>query len=198
MIYILRHGQTAHNRAQLLQGRSDLPLNEEGRRQAAAVGAFFRASGVRFDAVYASPLRRAVETARLAAGEDVPIRTDARLIEMDYGPYEGTDLQDPAPELLAFFRDFAHAPTPPGMEPLACVVSRLGGFLEELRGEASGRTVLLSTHAIAMKGALEYLTPASRGGYWAKYLANCAVYTTELVNGRFTVPAELLPPDAGV
>ena len=60
MIYLVRHGQTLQNRAGLLQGRSDFPLNEMGREQARRVGAFFREQGVRFDAVYTSPLRRAV------------------------------------------------------------------------------------------------------------------------------------------
>ena len=49
MIYLVRHGQTLQNRAGLLQGRSDFPLNEMGREQAHRVGAFFREQGVRVD-----------------------------------------------------------------------------------------------------------------------------------------------------
>ena len=188
MIYLVRHGQTLQNRAGLLQGRSDFPLNEMGREQARRVGAFFREQGVRFDAVYTSPLRRAVQTAALIAGETVPLRVDERLIEMDYGPYEGMDLRHPAPEVLAFFMDFVNVPAPAGMEKLSAVTARLGAFLEQLRPEAEERDILVSTHAIALKGALEYLTPASRGSYWAKNIGNCAVYRTAPTAGGYRVP----------
>ncbi|MBO5555683.1 MAG: histidine phosphatase family protein [Oscillospiraceae bacterium] len=191
MIYLVRHGQTALNSAHALQGRSDHPLNATGLAQAQAVGDWFRRRGIRFDAVWSSPLQRAVDTARLIAGEDADIRTDPRLIEMDYGPYEGMDLTRPRPEVLAFFKDFVHTPAPQGMEPLEAVVTRLGEFLETLRSAGEGKTVLLSTHAIAMKGALEYLTPESRGGYWSRNIGNCAVFQTELRDGVFTVPTEL-------
>ena len=192
MIYLVRHGQTLQNRAGLLQGRSDFPLNEMGREQARRVGAFFREQGVRFEAVYTSPLRRAVQTAALIAGETVPLRVDERLIEMDYGPYEGMDLRAPAPEVLAFFRDFVNVPAPAGMEKLSAVTARLGAFLEQLRPEAEERDILVSTHAIALKGALEYLTPASRGSYWAKNIGNCAVYRTAPTAGGYRVPERWL------
>ena len=114
---------------------------------------------------------------------------DERLIEMDYGPYEGADLRNPAPELAEFFRDFVHNPAPEGMEQLSHVVARVGAFMDELaslRGD-----VLVSAHAIAMKGALEYLTPGSEGRYWSTYLGNCAVYVVECTGGRLGVPYEL-------
>ncbi len=190
MIYLIRHGQTALNRANVLQGRSDHPLNEQGERQAAETGRLLQEQGIRFDAVYTSPLIRAVQTARLVAG-DAPLYVDERLTEMDYGPYEGLDLTRLPPEIVTFFRDFVHVPAPGGMEQLSSVVGRLGEFLEELKGSRLKGNVLISTHAIAMKGALEYLTPDSGGGYWSKYIGNCAVYRTEIRDGGYTVPEEL-------
>ncbi len=185
MLYIVRHGQTKQNREKRLQGRSDLPLDETGEAQAAALGRLFREKGIRFDRVISSPLRRAVQTARLAAGEDVPLVTDDRLIEMDYGPYEGMDLRSPAPEVLEFFRDFVHNAAPPGMEPLPEIVRRLGELLEELAEESESSTILLSTHAIALKGALEYLDPASGGAWWSKPVGTCAVFVTERTRSGF-------------
>ena len=189
MIYIVRHGQTELNQRSVLQGRSNHPLNEVGREQAQSVGDAFREAGIVFDKVYTSPLDRAVETAKLVAG-DVPIECEDALIEMDYGPYEGTDLHDLPPEVEEFFRDFAHNPAPEGMEQLPDVVARAGEFLERLKAEAVDRHILLSTHAIAMKGLLEYLTPESNGAYWSKYIGNCAVYVTEYHDGTYTVPTE--------
>ncbi len=191
MIYIVRHGQTAGNKSNVMQGRgSNHPLNENGIRQAEEAGAWFHRQGIRIDTVYSSPLTRALETAeRIAPGTD--ILQDDRLLEMDYGPYEGMDLMKPAPEVMAFFSDFVRNPAPEGMEPLAEVVRRLGEFVEELRPVAETKNILISTHAIAMKGALEYLTPESKGSYWGKYIGNCAVYAFELKDGRYTVPVEL-------
>ena len=190
MIYIIRHGQTQGNAAKLLQGRCDKPLNETGLEQARAAGERLRAAGIRFARVYTSPLSRAVRTGSIVA-EGVEQVIDERLIEMDYGPYEGMPLNDPAPEVLAFFKEFAGTPAPEGMEPLADVVARLGAFLEDTRSDAVGHDILVSTHAIAMKGALEYLTPDSHGSYWSTYIGNCAVYvcgTKE--DGSWTVPHE--------
>jgi len=191
-IYIIRHGQTDLNKKHVLQGRVDEPLNEDGIRQAKAACALLESKGVAIDHVWSSPLGRAVDTARAVAGEDVPIRTDERLLEMDYGPYEGTDLTAPPEEIITFFSDFVNQPAPKGMEALPDIVQRLGGFLEELRADPPEGSVLLSTHAIAMKGALEYLTPASKGAYWGKHVGNCDIYVTTLEDGNFSVPRKLI------
>ena len=188
MIYIIRHGQTEKNRANVLQGRSDIPLNDSGRQQAEKVKDHFMKAGIHFDLVYTSPLIRAVQTAAIIA-EGIPQVKDERLIEMDYGPYEGMDLTNPAPKVLEFFRDFVHNPAPNGMEPLQAIVVRLGSFLEEIREEAAEKNILISTHAIAMKGALEYLTSDSGGSYWSKFIGNCAVYTSEITTeGSWGIP----------
>ena len=188
MLYIIRHGKTDQNSKMLLQGRSDHPLNGEGTEQAAEAAQRFADMGVVIYKVYTSPLIRAVRTAEIIAPAAEKV-TDRRLIEMDYGPYEGMDLRDPAPELMEFFSDFVNVPAPEGMEPLPEIVSRLGDFLEEIREEAEEKNILISTHAIAMKGALEYLTPDSHGSYWAKNIGNCDIYAAEAKNGKFSVPA---------
>ena len=191
MIYIIRHGQTEENIAHLLLGRTDVPLNETGRRQAADAGERFAAAGIRFDAVYTSPLSRAVDTAKIIAGEETVLTEDDRLLEMDFGPFEGISLDSPPPEIVTFFKDFVHNPAPEGMESLFDLVARLGDFLEELAEGPADKNILVSTHAIAMKAALEYLTPGSHGAYWSKYIENCAVYVTErLPDGTLSVPQE--------
>ena len=193
MIYIIRHGQTEKNKANLLQGRSEHPLNETGIRQAQEAGEWFAEHGIIFDAVYSSPLERAKDTGRIAAGKGSNFwpHIDERLIEMEYGPYEGVDLRTPPPEIIEFFSDFVHNPAPEGMEQLPEVTARVGAFLEEIRERAEAEEILVSTHAIAMKGALEYLTPGSNGAYWSKYIGNCAVYAVPVKDGKFGVPYEI-------
>lgn len=186
MIYLVRHGKTDKNKANVLQGRSDQPLNAEGIKE--AEDAAKKLVSIKFSHVYSSPLRRAVETARILVPGFEPTLDD-RLMEMDYGPYEGADLKKPSPELIAFFSDFVNTPASPDMESLKSVVSRVGSFIEDIR-HLSGN-ILISTHAIAMKGALEYLTPESNGGYWSKYIGNCAIYVADNDNGNFSIPYEL-------
>ena len=188
MIYIIRHGQTELNRRQVLQGRSDAPLNETGIAQAQQMAEAL--VGVVFCRVFSSPLRRAVETARIVAPNVEP-EMDERLIEMDYGPYEGTNLTALPPEVRTFFSDFIHNPAPAGMEPLSSVKRRAGSFLEDVK-RLEGN-ILISTHAIAMKGILEQLTPDSNGSYWSTYIGNCAVYVTECIDGNLSVPREWVP-----
>ncbi len=207
MLYIVRHGQTAKNKKMLLQGRSDQTLNEEGWNQARQIADKLREKGIEFDRIYSSPLIRAVQTAQIIADEIILRRdeagdaaghpasvqtssviTDERLIEMDYGPYEGMDLTDPAPEVMAFFRDFAGTPAPEGMEQLSDVVARTGGFADEVLAEAAEGNVLISTHAIAMKGILEHLTPDSAGAYWSRYIGNCEVYAVEADSEGYGIP----------
>ena len=128
MIYIIRHGQTELNQRQVLQGRSDFLLNDAGIRQAQQAAAAL--SNVVFDHVFASPLKRAVQTAQIIAPDVEPV-IDDRLIEMDYGPYEGADLKALPPEVLTFFSDFVHNPAPAGMKSLDRIDPELLTFSHE-------------------------------------------------------------------
>jgi broad specificity phosphatase PhoE len=132
MIYLIRHGQTEQNNRKILTGRANYQLNETGLAQARGAGVWLRERNIHVDLVYASPLDRALDTAALAA-PGVETRIDERLIEMEFGPYEGMDLLHPAPEVKAFFSDFEHNPPPEGMEPLHEITARLGALLEELK-----------------------------------------------------------------
>ena len=90
MLYIIRHGQTDWNVGHRLQGKTDIPLNENGRRMAREAAAKYR--NTHFDVCYSSPLQRAFETARIVLeGRDVPIIRDERLSEMGFGEHEGME-----------------------------------------------------------------------------------------------------------
>ena len=198
MIYIIRHGQTEQNRRGLIQGQGDYPLNDTGEQQARNARDLLKRMGISFTRIYSSPLERAMRTAELVA-PGVPIEFDGRLIEMDYGPYEGVDMKNMPEEMKFFFSDFKNNPAPDGMEQLPDLVKRLGYFLEDLKPaldkllkEDPSADILLSTHAIAMKAALEYLTPGSDGSYWNKFVGNCEIYTFEYRDGEYTVPEKLV------
>ena len=188
MIYIIRHGQTELNNRRIIQGRSDHPLNENGLAQAKQ--AAVRLSGISFDAVYSSPLIRAIQTAKIIVPDAEPV-IDDRLVDMDYGPFEGTRIDELPPEAISYFRDFLHNPAPEGMEQISSVIRRAGAFLEDRC--RSGGNILVSAHAIVMKGLLEHLAAGSDISFWSRHMPNCAVYTAELLpDGAWSVPKELL------
>ena len=91
---LIRHGRTAYTEAHRLQGRRDEPLSDPGRVQVGACGIPAQLDGF---AWIASPLSRALETARILAGPSV--RAEPRIIEMDWGTWEGRTLRDLRAEL---------------------------------------------------------------------------------------------------
>jgi len=87
LLYCIRHGQSTYNADGRIQGQSDVPLSELGVRQAEAVAEAL--CGLPLEAIYASPLRRALETARLTADAlGLEIHTDQRLKEISAGVWE--------------------------------------------------------------------------------------------------------------
>ena len=90
MLYIIRHGKTDWNERHKIQGRTDIPLNDEGRAMAEEAREEYK--DVNFDVVFCSPLVRAKETAEiLLKGRNLPINIDDRLMEMSFGEYEGIE-----------------------------------------------------------------------------------------------------------
>ncbi len=149
ILYLLRHGETEFNVAGRLQGQQDSPLTARGRDQARAHGALLKTLIVDPAAwrVVASPLGRALDTARLACAElglaEATIETDPRLKEIAYGEWEGQTYGQIAARYpdhwAARERDYWGFVVPGG-ESYAMVAARAQAFL----GEANGRTIVFS------------------------------------------------------
>ena len=140
-LYVARHGETGWNALNKVCGRTDVPLTELGVKQAEALAD--RVEGLGIDLIISSPMARALDTARPAARRlGLPILTDDRLIEQNYGIFEGVDRQDPG--FLQNKRQFAFRY--PGGESMMDVAHRVYGLLEELKGKYSDRRVLLVCH----------------------------------------------------
>jgi probable phosphoglycerate mutase len=87
-VIAVRHGETEWNVATRIQGQLDIGLNETGREQARRVARAL--AGEALDAVYASDLQRAVDTAQaIAAQAGLAVQTDAALRERGFGEFEG-------------------------------------------------------------------------------------------------------------
>lgn len=137
-IYLVRHGDTAWTLTAQHTGRTDLPLSEQGERQARELGASL--TGLRFDRILSSPLQRARRTAELAMPRSL-VEADDDLMEWDYGAYEGRSTVDIEVERPGWrlLRDGG-----PGGETLDAVGARADRVIGRLR--AGGGNVLLFGH----------------------------------------------------
>jgi broad specificity phosphatase PhoE len=149
VIAFVRHGQTELNRTGRLQGRLDVALSALGERQAAAVARGFASEPV--TRVISSPLQRAVATATaIADAHGLAVEIDGRLVELDYGEWDGRALADVPPEAWAAWRTevgFA----PPGGETLADVAARVASFRTDVLGD---ELVIAVSHVSPIKAAV--------------------------------------------
>ncbi len=151
MLILVRHGRTPANAAGLLQGRLDQDLDEFGQVQAVAVAAYVR-DDVVVDAVVASPLRRAQQT---AASFGRPIETDERWIELAYGEYEGTSHTEVPSEVWQRWREDANF-IPAGGESLAALDVRVRAACVDLIERASSENVVVVSHVSPIKSAVAW------------------------------------------
>ena len=156
-LILLRHGETESNRQRLALGREDVPLNEKGRRQAGALASSL--DGVTVSAVFASPLRRAVETARpLAEARGLDVQVDEDLTEMAVGELEGLTPQELRDRYGDFLRQWfsteAGRLRMPGGESLQDVQDRAWAAIERLRERHPEDTVVVVTHNFTIHAIL--------------------------------------------
>jgi probable phosphoglycerate mutase len=133
-ILLARHGETDAKRRRILLGRSEMPLNAEGRRQAATLGEAVAGRGI--VRLYASPLGRTVETAAIV-GARIGLEPvlDARLVETDKGRWEGmarADVKAAERDLYRQLRDDPERFRFPGGETLAEHQRRVLAALREI------------------------------------------------------------------
>ena len=142
LLALIRHGATAWNEAGRIQGHADVALSERGRRALSGLGPPTSLDGA---AWVSSPLRRATETARLLGAGTVT--TEPRLIEMDWGAWEGRTLAELRAELGPAMRDNEDRGLdfmPEVGESPRDVQARLGPWLREVG--AAKRPAVAVTH----------------------------------------------------
>ena len=161
----------------MLQGKTDIPLNEDGRRMAAEAAKEY--AEIPFDICFCSPLVRAKETAEiLLRGRDVPVEYDDRLMEMSFGVYEGVkssfDIPD-CPVNEFFFHPESYDDPVEGGESTRDLMERTGSFLREKvypRLER-GEDVLIVGHG-AMNCALTcHIRGYDLSHFWDGMTDNC-------------------------
>jgi broad specificity phosphatase PhoE len=151
-IFLLRHAETDWNRARRVQGVSDIPLNARGRAQAEAFAD--RLATEPLEAIYASPLSRARETAEaLARRHGLPIQTVEGLSEFHQGELEGRHLEDliaDYPDLLAAFSKDPADVRIPGGETMAEVQVRAWAAFSEIVDRHTEGSVVVVSHNMTL------------------------------------------------
>jgi broad specificity phosphatase PhoE len=189
IVHLIRHGETEHNRTGLTLGRADVPLNELGHRQAAALGSRFADHPL--GAIYCSPLSRARETARAIAGErDIPLYEREELVEMDVGETENitfAELRERYPDFLReWASDSPETARMPGGETLVEVASRLDPFLADLRAITHDHIAVV-THNFVLKLMLCRLLDIDVRSFRAFGTDVASVSTVIVRDGRISV-----------
>ena len=174
--YIVRHGETDYNRKQLIQGMTDIPLNEAGREQARQARMALDEKGITFDHFFSSPLCRAVETAKMLFGKEEEPVIVPELTEMNFGIWEGHSYVNGPLEILVLNKKPAEYVAPEGGESFPEMFVRLGGFFEKLKQSDLEGNILIASHGMAIRGILALLrnTPVER--IWDQRIGNCDMF----------------------
>lgn len=160
-LVLIRHGVTAWNRDRRFQGQTDIPLDDEGLKQARLTGR--RLADWPLGVVYASDLARARQTAEpIAAARGLALCVESRLRERHYGGFEGrTHDELQRDEAEAWRRWRARDPDfelPGGGESLRAFHARVDAVLHELVRRHPGRTVAVVTHGGVLDSAFRIAT----------------------------------------
>lgn len=140
-VTIIRHGQTEYNYLGKLQGRSNIPLNDTGRRECNKVK--HKLKDEHFDVCFTSSLIRTVETAMILVGDRVEIKIDNRLIERDFGSLEGTNFEKY--DSVKHW-DYNLNLNDNGIEPVQDIIKRVSSFVDYLKENYSDKDILIVTH----------------------------------------------------
>lgn len=179
-LYLVRHGQTDWNIEHRLQGTTDIPLNQTGIAQAKELAHNIKERGLTFDAVYASPLQRAQDTAKIITDGQYNIVSSPLIIERSFGDIEGyteaesgiarEDLDNPS--TIAKYH----------IESVDQIFQRCDQFLADLKStHPADSTILIVAHG----GLLRHLHFAIIGhddstDLWSTRFDNCEMRTYDI------------------
>ncbi len=186
---LVRHGQTEWNRVERFRGRKDLLLDATGLRQALA--AALRIKDWPVAAVYSSPLRRALETAKVIANQlDLPVEPLDGLIDLDFGDWQGLTAEEAAKRDGELYKLWLERPDQvrfPGGEGLADVRERVMAVVEDIAVKNPDRVMVLVSHNVVCRVLLCSLLGLDNSHFWQVGQDVCAINAFEISEGVPTV-----------
>lgn len=163
-IYLVRHSKTLWNEQRRLQGHKDSPLTKEGIENAYALKEYLNKEHITFDKVFSSPILRAYSTAMAIADKDDIIQ-DKRLLEMNFGDYEGQYIKDLLEMKPCYYDYMWNQPhlfdRLPNGESYEEVLTRIDSFFRELISK-DYKSVLIVTHGMYMILIFAYILNISK------------------------------------
>lgn len=166
--YLIRHGQTAWNKEQRFRGWHNVPLNEQGRREAGRLAEAL--ADVALCGVFSSPLCRAMETAEIVRGErKVLVLPDQDFVDINYGAWTGmaeADVRTEFPDVYRKWREKPECVCFPEGESLAEVRQRAVGGLRRVAEVCAGHAAAIVTHRVVLKVLLAAVTGRSDASFW--------------------------------
>jgi broad specificity phosphatase PhoE len=188
-IYLVRHGQTAWNREEIFRGRTDVPLNEIGMREAELAGGYLKDKEIHV--IYSSPLSRAWQTAqKIAQFHHLEVQPLNGIIDMSFGRWEGHSLQEIQKndgELYRQWREEPHLVRITGGESLDEVRIRTMAALDEVIQKHPGKTLVLVTHRVVNKVMICGILGLDNSHFWQIAQDTTAINLIQHRDGKYVL-----------
>ncbi len=181
-IYLIRHGETVYNKESIFRGRADIPLNENGRKQALTTA--LKLKGLGIEAIFSSPLKRAIETADIISSEiGAPVTQCVSFQNIDVGEWQAkakADVQKQYPDLWRKWLSTPEDLLIPGGEMISDVRERSVAGLKDLIGNDQTPGVFaIVSHRSVFKCLIAGLLGMNAPYFWKLRLDNCSISTVE-------------------
>ncbi len=188
-VYLVRHGQTAWNKSEIFRGRVDVPLNDIGLKEAELAAEYFR--GRKVDAIYSSPISRAVQTAEKIAGVlGLKILLHPGITDMSFGDWEGRPIKEVEGSDADRFRLWRERPDllkVPGGERLDEVRTRAMAALEEVIQTHAHGTVIMVSHRVVTKVLICAILGLDDSHFWQIDQDATAINLVRYKDGKYAL-----------
>jgi broad specificity phosphatase PhoE len=186
-IYLVRHGQTAWNKEEIFRGRTDVPLDETGLKQAELVGQYFKEMEIH--GIYSSSLSRAWQTAeKVAEFHNLRVEPLPGILDMSFGNWEGRPHQEIRESDNKTYRQWVETPhlvRLPGGESLDDVRVRAMAAMEEVIRNHSGKTLVLVTHRVVNKVLICGILGLDNSHFWQITQDTTAINLIQHRDGKY-------------
>ena len=188
-VYLVRHGQTEWNKKLTFRGRIDIPLNERGHSEAAAIAEALKDKNI--DAIYTSSLRRSIETAEPTARffhiKIIPVEG---LIDINYGDWEGLSFNEVKKRYKDQYKKWEKSPDLvrfPNGETLNEAKERSFSAFKDIVKENPGKSVLIIPHRVINKVLLCAILGLSNSHFWEIKQDTGCINLIEYTRDRFVI-----------
>ena len=185
-IILVRHGETEWNVKEVFRGGIDIDLNETGLKQAQLLAKYL--SDIKIDAIYSSPLKRALTTAEIMASyHKLKVEIAPGLIDFDYGEWQGLPHQEVRDKYIRLYAQWIERPElikMPAGESLDEVRERAMGVVDRVIAKYEGCVVLVS-HRVVNKVLICALLGLDNSRFWNIKQDTCGITSFTYENEQF-------------